>query len=33
MILILNSPRVTQEAHEVNDLLYGNAVAVPPEQL
>jgi zinc transport system permease protein len=24
---------VTQEAHEVNDLLYGNAVAVPPEQL
>lgn len=33
MIIILNSPRVTQEAHEVNDLLYGNAVAVPPEQL
>jgi zinc transport system permease protein len=33
VILILNSPRVTQEAHEVNDLLYGNAVAVPPEQL
>jgi ABC-type Mn2+/Zn2+ transport system permease subunit len=33
MILVLNSPRVTQEAHEVNDLLYGNAVAVPPEQL
>ncbi|HEX4461610.1 MAG TPA: metal ABC transporter permease, partial [Polyangia bacterium] len=26
VILILNSPRVTQEAHEVNDLLYGNAV-------
>ncbi len=33
MILVLNSPRVTQETHEVNDLLYGNAVAVPPEQL
>jgi zinc transport system permease protein len=33
VIMILNSPRVTQEAHEVNDLLYGNAVAVPPEQL
>jgi zinc transport system permease protein len=33
VILILNSPRVSQEAHEVNDLLYGNAVAVPPAQL
>jgi zinc transport system permease protein len=33
VILILNSPRVGQEAHEVNDLLYGNAVAVPPAQL
>jgi zinc transport system permease protein len=33
VIIVLNSPRVTQEAHEVNDLLYGNAVAVPPEQL
>src|SRR5258708_20772247 len=33
VILILNSARVGQEAHEVNDLLYGNAVAVPPEQL
>ncbi|HZS35456.1 MAG TPA: iron chelate uptake ABC transporter family permease subunit [Polyangia bacterium] len=33
VIMILNSPRVGQEAHEVNDLLYGNAVAVPPEQL
>jgi zinc transport system permease protein len=33
VILILNSPRVTQEAHEVNDLLYGNAVLVSPEQL
>jgi zinc transport system permease protein len=33
VLLVLNSPRVTQEAHEVNDLLYGNAVAVPPAQL
>lgn len=33
VVLILNSPRVSQEAHEVNDLLYGNAVAVPPEQI
>lgn len=33
VILILNSPRVTQEAHEVDVLLYGNAVAVPPEQI
>jgi zinc transport system permease protein len=24
---------VTQEAHEVNDLLYGNAVVVPPAQI
>lgn len=33
VILILNSPRVSQEAHEVDVLLYGNAVAVPPAQL
>lgn len=33
VILILNSPRVGQEAHEVNDLLYGNAVVATPEQL
>ena len=33
VILILNSPRVTQEAHEVNDLLYGNAVVATHEQL
>jgi zinc transport system permease protein len=33
MLLVLNSPRVTQEAHEVNDLLYGNAVAVSSAQL
>jgi zinc transport system permease protein len=31
--LILNSPRVTQEAHEVNDLLYGNAVVATRSQL
>ena len=33
VILILNSPRVGQEAHEVNDLLYGNAVVATPAQL
>ena len=33
VIMVLNSPRVQQEAHEVNDLLYGSAVAVPPEQI
>lgn len=33
VIVILNSPRVSEEAHEVNDLLYGNAVAVPPGTL
>ena len=33
VLLVLNSPHVSQEAHEVNDLLYGNAVAVPPAQL
>ena len=33
VILILNSPRVSQEAHEVNDLLYGNAVVSTPAQL
>ncbi|HJZ84186.1 MAG TPA: metal ABC transporter permease [Polyangia bacterium] len=27
VIVVLNSPRVAQEAHEINDLLYGNAVA------
>src|SRR5262249_12023888 len=30
VIVILNSPHVSEEAHEVNDLLYGNAVAGPP---
>lgn len=33
VILVLNSPRVTQEAHEVNDLLYGNAVVATPGML
>ena len=33
VILILNTPRVTQEAHEVNDLLYGNAVVATQSQL
>ncbi len=33
VLLVLNSPHVSQEAHEVNDLLYGNAVAVPPAQI
>jgi ABC-type Mn2+/Zn2+ transport system permease subunit len=33
VIVVLNSPRVSQEAHEVNDLLYGNAVAVAPGAL
>jgi zinc transport system permease protein len=33
VILVLNSPRVTQEAHEVNDLLYGNAVVATSGQL
>ena len=33
VLVILNSPRIAQEAHEVNDLLYGNAVAVPPAQI
>lgn len=32
-ILVLNSPQVIREAHEVNDLLYGNAVAVSSAQL
>jgi zinc transport system permease protein len=33
VLVVLNSPRIAQEAHEVNDLLYGNAVAVPPAQI
>jgi ABC-type Mn2+/Zn2+ transport system permease subunit len=33
VILVLNSPRVSQEAHEVNDLLYGNAVVATAGQL
>ena len=33
VILVLNSPRVSQEAHEVNDLLYGNAVVATAGQM
>jgi zinc transport system permease protein len=33
VLVILNSPRIAQEAHEINDLLYGSAVAVPPAQI
>ena len=33
VIVVLNSPRVQQEAHEINDLLYGNAVAVSTAQV
>ena len=33
VILVLQSPRVAQEAHEINDLLYGNTVAVSTHML
>ena len=33
VIVILNSPRVAQEAHEINDLLYGNSVAVKTQMV
>jgi zinc transport system permease protein len=33
VIVVLNSPRVAQEAHEINDLLYGNSVAVKTEMV
>jgi zinc transport system permease protein len=33
VILVLNSPRVGQEAHEINDLLYGNSVTASTTQL
>jgi zinc transport system permease protein len=33
VIVILNSPRVQQEAHEIGDLLYGNSVAVSTRQV
>jgi zinc transport system permease protein len=33
VILVLSSPRIAQEAHEIGDLLFGNAVAVRREHL
>jgi zinc transport system permease protein len=33
VLAILNSPRIAQEAHAVGDILFGNAVIVPLEQI
>jgi zinc transport system permease protein len=33
VLAILNSPRIAQEAHAVGDILFGNAVTVPREQI
>jgi len=33
VLTILNSPRIAQEAHAVGDILFGNAVTVPPPQI
>ena len=33
VLAILNSPRIAQEAHSVNDILFGNAVTVPRQQI
>ncbi len=33
VLAILNSPRIAQEAHAVGDILFGNAVTVPPAQI
>ncbi|MBS2026947.1 MAG: metal ABC transporter permease [Deltaproteobacteria bacterium] len=33
VIMVLNSPRIAQEAHEIGDLLFGNAVVVKHEHL
>ncbi len=33
LLIVLNSPKITQESHEVTDLLFGNAVAVSPSLL
>jgi zinc transport system permease protein len=33
VLAILNSPRISQEAHAVNDILFGNAVTVPRSQI
>jgi zinc transport system permease protein len=33
ILAILNSPRIAQEAHAVGDILFGNAVTVPRQQI
>jgi zinc transport system permease protein len=33
VLAILNSPRIVQEAHAVGDILFGNAVTVPRQQI
>lgn len=33
VLAILNSPRIAQEAHAVGDILFGNAVTVPRQQI
>ena len=33
VLAILNSPRIAQEAHAVGDILFGNAVTVPHNQV
>jgi zinc transport system permease protein len=33
VIMVLSSPRIAQEAHEIGDLLFGNAVVVKREHL
>ncbi len=33
LLLVLSSGRIVQEAHEVDDLLYGNAVLISPAQV
>lgn len=33
VLVILNSPRIAQEAHAVGDILFGNAVTVPRAQI
>lgn len=33
VLAILNSPRIAQEAHAVGDILFGNAVTVPRQQV
>ncbi len=33
VLTILNSPRIAQEAHAIGDILFGNAVTVPRQQI